>query len=99
MIDYAHVLYACTLYMYQQMQRHMICPICFHHIKDFKNLGAKKVGVITDKNIARLPVMKTVAESLNKKGLSYKVFDNVRVEPTDVRYGSINVRYCATGAV
>jgi len=53
---------------------------------DLINLGAKNVGVYTDKNLINLPAMKTTLESLTKAGVNYSVFDNVRIEPTDSRF-------------
>ena len=53
---------------------------------DLANMCVKKVGVYTDKNLAELPAMKVVLDSLHKSDISYRVFDNVRVEPTDERY-------------
>uniref|UniRef100_A0A3B4FIF6 Hydroxyacid-oxoacid transhydrogenase, mitochondrial n=1 Tax=Pundamilia nyererei TaxID=303518 RepID=A0A3B4FIF6_9CICH len=50
---------------------------------DLQNLGAKNVCVMTDRNLSQLPPMKAVLESLVKNGVKYKVYDNVRVEPTD----------------
>lgn len=42
-----------------------------------------KIAVFTDRNIAKLPVMETVARSLQDNNLNYEVFDRVAVEPTD----------------
>ena len=53
--------------------------------QDFINLGAKNVCVVTDQNLIDLPVMKMVMESLAKHKVNFKVFDKVRVEPTDIR--------------
>ena len=53
---------------------------------DFDNMKAKHLGVYTDKNLIDLPAMKVVLDSLHKSNINYKVFDNVRVEPTDQRY-------------
>lgn len=54
-------------------------------VQDLQNLGAKNVCVMTDRNLSQLPPMKAVLESLVKNGVKYKVYDNVRVEPTDSR--------------
>lgn len=54
-------------------------------VQDLQNLGAKNVCVMTDRNLSQLPPMKAVVESLVKNGVKYKVYDNVRVEPTDSR--------------
>ncbi|KAI9690883.1 MAG: hypothetical protein M1822_008503 [Bathelium mastoideum] len=50
---------------------------------DFKNLGAKKVMVVTDNNVKKLDAMKQVSEGLEREGIPYEVFSNVRVEPKD----------------
>ena len=54
---------------------------------DLANMKAKHVGVYTDKNLASLPPMKAVLESLDKAKVNFTVFDDVRVEPTDARSG------------
>eukprot|EP00095_Tigriopus_kingsejongensis_P010625 maker-scaffold1028_size131186-snap-gene-0.47 protein:Tk10625 transcript:maker-scaffold1028_size131186-snap-gene-0.47-mRNA-1 annotation:"hydroxyacid-oxoacid mitochondrial" len=51
--------------------------------QDLQNLKAKNVGVFTDKNVASLPAMKATLESLSKHKVNFKVFEDVRVEPTD----------------
>ncbi|KAM9321742.1 hydroxyacid-oxoacid transhydrogenase, mitochondrial isoform 2-T2 [Pholidichthys leucotaenia] len=50
---------------------------------DLQNLGAKNVCLMTDRNLSYLPPMKAVLESLTKNQIRFKVYDNVRVEPTD----------------
>lgn len=50
---------------------------------DFKNIGAKKVCVVTDTNVSKLDAMKQVIEGLSKEGIEFTVFDKVRVEPKD----------------
>lgn len=55
-------------------------------LQDLQNLGAQNVCLMTDKNLSLLPPMKAVLESLAKSGVKYKVYDNVRVEPTDTRW-------------
>jgi len=50
---------------------------------DLKNLGAKKVCVVTDANVGKLDAMKQVVEALTKEGIEFTVFDKVRVEPKD----------------
>lgn len=54
---------------------------------DFKNLGAKRVCVVTDKNVAKLNAMKQAVEGLSKEGIEFTVYDQVRVEPKD--YSSV----------
>lgn len=53
---------------------------------DFANMKSKNVGVYTDKNLINLPVMKTTLESLTKAQVNFKIYDNVRVEPTDASF-------------
>lgn len=50
---------------------------------DFKNLGAKRVMVVTDGNVKKLDAMKQVVQGLEQEGVSFEVFDQVRVEPKD----------------
>ncbi|KAK6856227.1 iron-containing alcohol dehydrogenase-domain containing protein [Apiospora arundinis] len=50
---------------------------------DFKNMGAKRVCVVTDSTVRRLTAMKQVEEALTKEGVEFEVFDKVRVEPKD----------------
>jgi hydroxyacid-oxoacid transhydrogenase len=60
--------------------------------QDFTNMLAQlsssersraKIGVFTDPNVAKLPVMKVVEESLMREGLNWVIFDKISVEPTD----------------
>ncbi|XP_067836332.1 hydroxyacid-oxoacid transhydrogenase, mitochondrial [Heptranchias perlo] len=53
---------------------------------DLQNIGARKVCVMTDKNVANLPPVKAVLNSLVKNGVNFQVFDKVRVEPTDLSF-------------
>lgn len=50
---------------------------------DFKNLGAKKVMVVTDGNVKKLDAMAQVREGLEREGVAFEVFEGVRVEPKD----------------
>ena len=50
---------------------------------DFKNLGAKKVCVVTDPTVSKLNAMQQVIEGLTKEGVEFTVFDKVKVEPKD----------------
>ncbi|PWW80830.1 Dehydroquinate synthase-like protein [Tuber magnatum] len=50
---------------------------------DFANLRAKKVIIITDKNIQRLAPMKTAVSALESAGVKYEIFSDVMVEPKD----------------
>ncbi|KAJ1809599.1 hypothetical protein LPJ56_005968, partial [Coemansia sp. RSA 2599] len=53
---------------------------------DLANLKAKRVMVFTDPNIAKLSPLKTVVESLERSGVPYSVFKDVRVEPSDASF-------------
>lgn len=50
---------------------------------DVKNLGAKKVIVVTDETVSKLDAMKQTIEGLEREGIPYEVYSNTRVEPKD----------------
>ncbi|XP_034039589.1 hydroxyacid-oxoacid transhydrogenase, mitochondrial [Thalassophryne amazonica] len=50
---------------------------------DLRNLGVQNVCLMTDRNLSHLPPVKAVLESLLKNCVTYRVYDDVRVEPTD----------------
>ncbi|RDL36571.1 uncharacterized protein BP5553_05923 [Venustampulla echinocandica] len=50
---------------------------------DFKNLGAKRVCVVTDNVVKDLNAMKQVIEGLTREGVEFTVFDGCRIEPKD----------------
>jgi hydroxyacid-oxoacid transhydrogenase len=50
---------------------------------DFRNMGAKRVCVVTDSTVRHLNAMKQVEEGLTKEGIEYTIFDQCRVEPKD----------------
>jgi len=51
---------------------------------DFKNMKARKVGVFTDPNVAKLLPMKTALQSLEtQQDLPFEVYDKVVAEPTE----------------
>ena len=50
---------------------------------DFKNMGSKRVCVVTDKNVAKLDAMHQVIEALTREGVEFTVYDGTRVEPKD----------------
>lgn len=54
--------------------------------QDLNNLHAKKVMVLTDPKIAKLHPLKAVVESLERNKVNFVVYENVRVEPTDVSF-------------
>ncbi|XP_049875180.1 probable hydroxyacid-oxoacid transhydrogenase, mitochondrial isoform X2 [Pectinophora gossypiella] len=53
---------------------------------DLVNLQAKNVCIMTDANLVNLSPVKAVLDSLTKNGINYKVYDKVRVEPTDTSF-------------
>lgn len=50
---------------------------------DLKNLGAKRVCVVTDQTVNQLDAMRQVRESLDREGINFKVYSDVRIEPKD----------------
>ncbi|KZV61019.1 iron-containing alcohol dehydrogenase 1 [Peniophora sp. CONT] len=51
---------------------------------DFKNMNARKIGVFTDSNVAKLNPMKMALESLSAESdLPFEVYDRVVTEPTE----------------
>lgn len=52
---------------------------------DLVTMKVKNVCVMTDPNIAKLPPLKQVVDSLTKEGVKFEVYDEVRVEPTEAR--------------
>lgn len=50
---------------------------------DFKNMGAKRVCVVTDKTVEKLDAMRQVREGLEREGVEFTVFSNCKVEPKD----------------
>ncbi|WP_426417271.1 hydroxyacid-oxoacid transhydrogenase [Aestuariirhabdus sp. LZHN29] len=54
--------------------------------EDMKNLGARRVMVVTDPNLTNNPAVVTVMESLKAAGLDAVLFDQTSVEPTDLSF-------------
>ncbi|KAL7788181.1 Dehydroquinate synthase-like protein [Trichoderma ceciliae] len=50
---------------------------------DLKNLGSKRVCVVTDQTVNQLDAMTQVRESLAREGINFKVYSDVRIEPKD----------------
>lgn len=50
---------------------------------DMANMKAKNVCVVTDQNLAKLPPVKAVLDSLTKNKINFGLYDQSRVEPTD----------------
>jgi hydroxyacid-oxoacid transhydrogenase len=53
---------------------------------DLAELKAKKVMVLTDPQLRFLPPVSHALESLDKQGIPFKLFERVRVEPTDLSF-------------
>jgi len=63
---------------------------------DCANLGAKRVAVMTDPFLAKLPAVKQTLEAIELAGLEYGVYDICRVEPSKASFESA-VSWCANG--
>ena len=50
---------------------------------DLTNLGAKRVILVTDQTVLKLDAVKQAVEGLEREGIQYDIFSNVRVEPKD----------------
>jgi hydroxyacid-oxoacid transhydrogenase len=53
---------------------------------DLKNLGAKRVCVVTDATVDKLEAMRQVREALDGEGVEYRVFKGVKIEPKDYSF-------------
>jgi hydroxyacid-oxoacid transhydrogenase len=53
---------------------------------DLAELGLRRVLVLTDPWMRQLPPVAAVEESLSANGITYSLYDRVRVEPTDVSF-------------
>jgi hydroxyacid-oxoacid transhydrogenase len=51
-----------------------------------RNLGLKRVLLVTDPVLVKLPAVETATESLRKAGVEFDIFDQVRVEPNDASW-------------
>lgn len=54
---------------------------------ELRRLGARRVLVVTDPNVARLAPVATTLAAIRAAGIDAELFDRVRVEPTDVSFG------------
>lgn len=50
---------------------------------DLAEMGVRRVMVLTDPFVAKLPPLAVALDSLSRAGVSFSVFDRVRIEPTD----------------
>lgn len=53
---------------------------------DMKDLGARRVMVVTDPNLARSEPVAITLEALRKESIDTALFDQVRIEPNDVSF-------------
>jgi hydroxyacid-oxoacid transhydrogenase len=53
---------------------------------DLADMGVRRVMVVTDANLAKLPPVATVLESLTQEGILFTLFDRAHVEPTDISF-------------
>ncbi len=51
---------------------------------DMSELGARRVMVVTDKNLSSAPQVRTVLHSLKEYNIDAVLYDQVRIEPTDL---------------
>ncbi|MCW3992690.1 MAG: iron-containing alcohol dehydrogenase [Candidatus Bathyarchaeota archaeon] len=63
---------------------------------DMKRLGARRVMVATDPNLADGEPVSTALEALRSAGIDAVLFDRVRVEPTDVSFKEA-IKFAADG--
>src|SRR5512136_1732734 len=63
---------------------------------DMQQLGAKRVMVVTDPNLARLEPVAVTLEALRAVGIDAVLFDRARVEPTDVSFKEA-IRFATEG--
>lgn len=50
---------------------------------DLRNMGSKRVCVVTDETVDKLTAMEQVREALTREGVNFRVFNKTRVEPKD----------------
>ena len=53
---------------------------------DLADLGAKRVMVLSDPNLAESPPVESALDSLSRENVEFSLFDAVRVEPTDASF-------------
>ncbi len=63
---------------------------------DLVDLGVGRVMVLTDPSLASLPVTATVLSSLERSRIHYRLFPNVRIEPTDESFREA-IRFASEG--
>ena len=53
---------------------------------DMKQLGSKRVMVVTDPSLAHTKPVAVVLDALHSKGIDTMLYDRVRIEPTDISF-------------
>ena len=53
---------------------------------DFKDMGVKRVLLMTDENLKNLTPVQRSIESLNSESIDFELYTNVRVEPNDLSF-------------
>ena len=53
---------------------------------EFANMNVKKLAVVVDGNLTEMPVMKAVLESLHASKISFDVYKDVLIDPTDTSF-------------
>ncbi|CAF0976659.1 unnamed protein product [Adineta steineri] len=53
---------------------------------DLRNLNCKNIALFTDERIRQLKSFENVLRALESKKIIYKIFDKIRVEPTDTSF-------------
>ena len=66
-------------------------------VADARDLGMKRVALVTDRGVAKLPFFETVRRSLLDAGCDVVTFDEVRVEPTDRSFADA-IEFAKAGA-
>src|ERR1700675_4929185 len=64
--------------------------------KDLKDSNLRRVMVLTDPNVSALSPVSNVLDSLNQQKINYKLFDQVRIEPTDASFQEA-IRFATEG--
>jgi hydroxyacid-oxoacid transhydrogenase len=50
---------------------------------DLRNMNAERVIIVTDSTVLKLNAVKTAIDALEREGIKYDVYSDVRVEPKD----------------
>ena len=64
--------------------------------KDLEDSNLRRVMVLTDPNVSALSPVSNVLDSLDRQKINYKLFDQVRIEPTDESFQEA-IRFATEG--